>query len=98
MSAASLTFPRSPARQRKISFDPVLTLSSSALVLIGLIMVTSASVSVAERSLNNPFYFLEHQLMFVAMGLVACAVAVTIPMHIWERFAVPLMVIAFAML
>jgi cell division protein FtsW len=98
MSAASLAFPRSPARSRKISFDLVLTLSTSALLLIGLIMVTSASVSVAEHALGNPFYYFEHQLMFVALGLVACAIAVTIPMHIWERLALPLMVIAFAML
>ena len=68
MSAASLTFPRSPARSRKISFDPVLTLSTSTLLLIGLVMVTSASVSVAERSLNNPFYYFEHQLIFDAVG------------------------------
>jgi len=98
MSAASLTFPRSPARSRKISFDPVLTLSTSTLLLIGLVMVTSASVSVAERSLNNPFYYFEHQLIFVLLGLAACAIAVTIPMHIWERLAVPLMITAFAML
>ena len=98
MSAASMTFPRPVARSRKISFDPVLSLATTALLLIGLVMVTSASVSVADRSLNNPFYYLEHQLMFVGIGLAACAIAVTIPMQLWERLALPLMIAAFAML
>ena len=43
-------------------FDPVLVLVVAALLLVGLVMVTSASIAIAEREFGNPFYYLERQL------------------------------------
>jgi cell division protein FtsW len=50
--------------------DPVLTIAFISLLTIGLIMVASSSISVADRNFSNPFYYLQRQLVFVAMVLV----------------------------
>jgi cell division protein FtsW len=98
VTATGMPYARGAARSRKLILDPVLLMLTAALLLIGLIMVTSASISVADKTMGNPFYFLEHQLMFIAAGLVAAAIGVSVPSSFWERMAFPLLIIAFVLL
>ena len=98
MTAATLTYARSTGRPRRFMFDPVLVLVVAALLLIGLVMVASASIATAERDFGNPFYYLERQLFAVCLGLIAAGIAMLIPTSFWERIAVPLLVLAFVML
>lgn len=98
MTAATLAYVRSNGRPRRLIFDPVVLLTTAGLLLIGLVMVTSASIAVAERSLSDPFYFLERQLFAMGLGIAAAMVAMTIPFSIWERLAFPLLLIAFLLL
>lgn len=79
-------------------WDPVTLMLSAALLLIGMIMVTSASMSVAARDLGNPFYFLERQLMFGVLGVAGALVLTRIPTALWNRFSLPLMLIGLALL
>ena len=53
------------------AWDTVTLGLAAALLLVGLIMVTSASMSIAAKDLGDPFYFLERQFVF---GLVGRAV------------------------
>ena len=39
----------------------------SILILIGLIMISSASVFIAEANYNDPFFYISKQLIFVSM-------------------------------
>ncbi|HEX7114980.1 MAG TPA: putative lipid II flippase FtsW [Steroidobacter sp.] len=98
MSAASLTFARSSARPRRFAFDPVLMCTLAGLLLLGLVMMTSASVSVADRLAHEPLYYLERQLIGTALGLVAAASAMAIPAGVWERLSMPLLLFAFIVL
>ncbi len=41
-----------------------------ALIIIGLVMVTSSSVYLGERTYHNPYYFLFRQLTWIGIGLV----------------------------
>ena len=43
----------------------------SILILIGLIMISSASVFIAEANYNDPFFYISKQLIFVSMGFLA---------------------------
>lgn len=95
---ASAVLPRNPAKSRRLMLDSILLLAVAALVLIGCIMVTSASISVASKNGGNPFYYLERQLLGVGLGIIACMIAVNIPSALWERLNRPLLVVAFAML
>jgi len=85
MTAASMSYARSSGRPRRLVMDPWLVGSVLALLLIGLVMVASASIGISERDTGDPFYYFQRQLTFVVLGLVAAAAAVCIPTQTWER-------------
>jgi cell division protein FtsW len=98
MSTAALAFARSSARPRRFAFDPILMLTVGAILLLGLVMMTSASISIADRQLHEPLHYFERQMVGVALGLVAAVIAMVIPTSIWERLSVPLLLLAFLFL
>ncbi len=87
---------RSPDRAR-LQLDPVTIGITAALLLLGLVMVTSASVTLAARD-GDPFFFLERQLGFATIGALCAAVALRIPTATWERLSFALLVIAMLLL
>jgi len=72
----------SPAR-----FDLSLVLAVAALLALGLVMVGSASIAIADRELTQPFYFLIRQSIFVIIGVAIASVVVMVPLYVWERFS-----------
>jgi cell division protein FtsW len=69
-----------------------------AILGFGLVMLTSASISVAENSMGQPFYYLIQQLMAVVAGIIVAALVLNTPTEIWERSAPVLFLIAVALL
>ncbi len=103
MNAPLLTMHRSspraaPTRQRRFLFDPVLLIVSGGLLLLGMVMMTSASISIADRQMHEPLYFLQRQAFGVVLGVLAAGVMLAVPTEVWERLAMPLLLIAFALL
>jgi len=98
MSVAALSFALPHARSRRLLLDPVMIVAVVGLLLLGLTMVTSASITVAESSVGDPFFYLKRQLFAIALGLVAAGVAISVPLAVWQRLALPLLVFAFALL
>ena len=78
--------------------DPALTIAFISLLSIGLIMVASSSISVADRDFSNPFYYLQRQLLFVVMGLVAAITVFKIRLAQWEKSSVALLILALVLL
>jgi len=95
VSAAPLAV-RSVSRGR-LYLDPVVIGVTAALLLLGLVMVTSASVTLAARD-GDPFFFLERQLLFSLVGIGCGALALRIPTELWERFSHVLLALAIVML
>ncbi|MBD1555445.1 cell division protein FtsW [Vibrio sp. S9_S30] len=85
-----------PAPQ--VLFDRQLLWLSFGLMLIGLVMVTSASFPVSSRLTDTPFYFMYKQLAFCIVGLAAASVVVQIPMDRWFRYSHILLGICFVLL
>ena len=98
MNAAAMTFARSSARPKRFMFDPVLLLSVAGILLLGLVMVTSASISIADRQMHEPLYYLQRQAMGVALGLAAAGFMMFVPTSVWERLAMPLLLLGFLFL
>ncbi|MFO7304696.1 MAG: putative lipid II flippase FtsW [Gammaproteobacteria bacterium] len=98
MSAATLAFARSNARPRRFSVDPVLVVVVALILLLGLVMMTSASIAIADRHAQQPLYYLERQAIGVVLGLAAAGTAMLIPSQVWHRMAIPLLLFAFALL
>ncbi|HEY5810422.1 MAG TPA: FtsW/RodA/SpoVE family cell cycle protein, partial [Povalibacter sp.] len=98
MNAATLTFARSNGRPKRFVFDQLLILTIAGILLLGLVMVTSASISIADRQLHEPLHYLERQVVGVLLGLVAAVVMMFIPTNVWERLAMPLLLVGFLFL
>ncbi|MBT8440697.1 MAG: putative lipid II flippase FtsW [Gammaproteobacteria bacterium] len=78
--------------------DPVLTIVFISLLTIGVIMVASSSISVADRNFSNPFYYLQRQLVFIAIGLFAAISVFKIRLVQWEKSGVSLLIFALFLL
>jgi cell division protein FtsW len=78
--------------------DPVLTIAVISLLTIGLIMVASSSISVADRNFSNPFYYFQRQLLFVIMGVVAALTVFKIRLAQWEKSSMFLLLTALFLL
>lgn len=55
------------------------------LLALGLVMVMSASVSIGERQMGDPFHYLWRQAAFVSAGLFAAYLVLQIRLVYWER-------------
>jgi cell division protein FtsW len=98
MTAASLQYSRSIGRPARLVVDPLLVSATLALLLIGLVMVTSASMSVADRAMGSPFAYLERQLLFALVGTMCGIIAFSVPSSLWQRLSMPLLLIGLALL
>lgn len=78
--------------------DPVLIALVLALVLLGLVMVTSASISVASRDSGDAFLFLRRQLVLSVVGFACAGAVFCVRTEILERVALPLLVLAAVLL
>jgi len=60
--------------------------------------MTSASISVADRLEHEPFHFFERQAVGLMLGVCCAAFMMFVPTHVWERMALPLLLIAMVLL
>jgi cell division protein FtsW len=97
MSSATLTLSEAKARSRGPALDAPMIILALSIVLLGLIMVTSASITIAGRD-GDPFAYLERQLLLVLAGTALAALTFSIPSQRLEQLALPLLLIAGAML
>jgi cell division protein FtsW len=98
MSAATLSYARSTGRPRRLTLDPWVIGATAALLLVGLVMVASASIGVSAREMADPLYYFQRQLVFVGLGLLAATVALAIPTTVWDRYSMVLLALAFLLL
>ncbi len=78
--------------------DWVFVLIVVTLLGVGLVMLTSASISVAERNTGNPLFYFEQQMLGVIVGLFGVALMLYVPTSVWERFTFLLVCLALGML
>jgi len=78
--------------------DGGLVFAALTLLLLGLIMVASASVAVAERHTGETFYYFYRQLAFTAAGLGIAGALFRVPMRLWEKSGFLLLIAALVLL
>ena len=64
---------------------PVLIVTSIALLVIGVVMISSASMDMAAATLGNSYHYVIRQVIFAALGCLTALVAVNVPVSWWER-------------
>ena len=78
--------PRMPLAE----YDHGLLWSTALLLGLGLVMVYSASIAIAEGSRatgNQAVYYLTRHALYAAAGVAAAAVAFQIPLRLWQQVA-----------
>ncbi|MGI9172050.1 MAG: FtsW/RodA/SpoVE family cell cycle protein, partial [Chthoniobacterales bacterium] len=62
----------------------ILCLAVFAMLVIGIVMLFSTS-AFAKESHNDVSYFVKHQAVWIALGLIACTSAALVDYHFWQR-------------
>jgi cell division protein FtsW len=94
----SLTAPTTSSLRE---YDLALLWAAVLLLGIGLVMVYSASIAIAEQSkftFNQPAYFLVRHLFFLAAAAVAGTMVFQVPMRLWQQAAPYLFLFGAALL
>lgn len=65
--------------------DLKLLLTAMSLILIGLVMIASASIDVADANVGDPFHYVIRHGIFIFIALCAGAIAYTIPVTWWQN-------------
>ncbi len=86
------------ATANEFHHDPWLFGAATGLLVFGTIMVSSASISLADGSMGEPHYFLSRHLVALAIGCAGALVAVRIPCQAWYRLSGFMLLAAFVLL
>jgi cell division protein FtsW len=81
--------------QHPIDFAPnidrcILTLYL-ILIIIGLVMVASASIGIADQATQDPFFYAKRQFLRIVLSLMLVWLACKIPLRFWENNGMALM-------
>ena len=98
MTAATLSYGSRARERMPFAWDYVTLGLCAALLLIGMVMVTSASMSIAARDLGNPFFYLERQLIFGLMGVGFAWIITRVPTELWDKYSLALLLFGLALL
>lgn len=84
--------------ESKGRYDPVLIVVAVALASLGVVMVASSSIAVADGQHVGPFHYLFRHLVFLALGIGLCGLMMTIELEKFERNAFSLLLFAVILL
>src|SRR5690606_16232261 len=90
-----------PSRTQMRNYDLPLIASASCLLLLGLVMVYSASVALPDSpkfSRYDNHHFLIRHAIYIVLGLLASALVFSIRMSFWKKWAKPVFGVALVLL
>jgi len=79
-------------------FDRALLFTLFALLGIGLIMIASSGVLYGKVRFGDEYYFLKQQLFGLGVGLILLSVFQKIHYTMWQRFVLPISIVALILL
>ncbi|MFD0672012.1 stage V sporulation protein E [Cohnella sp. GCM10027633] len=68
------------------------------ILAIGVVMVYSASAVAAFHDYGDAFYYVKRQLLFAVLGVAAMFVTMNVEYTTWRKYAVPAVLLCFALL
>jgi cell division protein FtsW len=80
------------------TFDRTYIILAFAMYIIGLIMVASSSMPVAERLFDNPFHFIIRHSIYIGLSLLVGSVVMQIPLAIWHKHSTNLLIFGVVLL
>ena len=89
---------RACSERRLLILDHTLLVAVVVLLALGLVMVGSASTSIAEQQTGHAFYFLWRQLAYIGVGLGLAGTVLFVPLRIWEKLGLGLILTSMLLL
>lgn len=90
---------KSDNKVRKVAmFDRTIIFVSLLLLLISIVLISSASVQEAFNKTGDTYFYLKRQVAFTAVAVVWGILMTSIPSKTWFNIALPLMGVAMALL
>ncbi len=85
-------------RSQRRDFDWPLLLASAILLTLGLVMIASASVSIADSRVGDPTYYIVRQGLYACLGLALALIVWQLPLQFWQRSGPVLLLVTIALL
>lgn len=82
----------------QLSIDRSLLFVSLSLLLLGVVMVGSASITVAAGKLDQPLFYFMRQLVFACVGIAIAVAVLNVRLSYWQRFAPHLLIVGVLLL
>ncbi|MEW6981328.1 cell division protein FtsW [Colwelliaceae bacterium 6471] len=87
-----------PQPSNTVTFDRSYVILAVMMYMIGLVMVASSSMPVAERLFNNPFHFVTRHFIYILLSVCIAAVTLQIPMSWWHKNSGSLLLLGMVLL
>jgi len=87
MKGSGMPFARSGSRGATVHIDKVTVGLVLSILLLGLVMVTSASISIASKESGDAFSYLERQLVLCLIGFALAALVFCVRTEYLEKTA-----------
>ena len=80
------------------TFDRTYIILAFAMYIIGLVMVASSSMPVAERMFGNPFHFIIRHSIYIGLSLIVAGIVMQIPLAVWHKHSTNLLIFGIILL
>ena len=98
MTIRSATWPFPARMKTALQIDAVLLTIAMALLMGGFVILASASISISNSAANNPFFYIQRQLVAAAIGTAAGLICLFIPMQLWRSLGPLILFVGFMLL
>ena len=87
-----------PSHRLSLKLDYIVLIAFIGLLTIGLVMVTSSSMPVAELNYGSVFHFIVRQGSFAVIGMGAVLLCLTIPTRYWQDLGANWLIVGLILL
>ena len=98
MSTLALQARRTQAQSNSIGVDSALLGVFISLLMIGLVMVFSSTIAMGDLDLQTNTNYLWRHLMHMAVGVGLTIIVASIPVWVWQRLSMPMLLSALLLL
>ncbi|NND80846.1 MAG: putative lipid II flippase FtsW [Gammaproteobacteria bacterium] len=98
MSSIAIQATRNANTGNSIGVDSALLGVFISLLMIGLVMVFSSTIAMGDLDLQTNMHHFWRQLLHMALGVSLTIVVASIPVWVWQRLSVPLLLVSLLLL
>jgi cell division protein FtsW len=98
MMSANMAIRKQDKNAATLPFDSLLAATSLTLLVIGLIMVASATTEISQRIYDNPLHLLTRHVVYVGISLLVAIAALAVPIRSWQKMDWLLLALSFTLL